>query len=192
MTTPFDNKNWQLRYISTSDRLDSGPLYQVPAATGSEPQRLELAGQVLNNLASASQSSTVNYQTNDYLPLIDNAFFTIDIATDPDPAYPITINFLENVPEDIRETWAAAKDIYYEQEYHTIRGNLDIYSQNGSKEHFRKHFMLTYKGRSGIMGSTKRLRIDFFDYSSVSTATVDLLLETYESWICDRGAWIAD
>ena len=99
----------------------------------------------------------------------------------------VKIDF-KDAPLNIQNIWQAAQNVYYDEVFSVIRGELMYDRITGEQSnYFGSHFIITYNGKKGTGGSVKHLTFCFNDEDSIAVPT-SILAETCGK----RGSWPAD
>ena len=183
MSTPFDGITWKLRDASHNSPHPS-PLLDPQTSTDSHSR------QQLVYCGSEKVYPTPEYEN--HSPLRSGTKFIICIDDDES----VNITFLDNSPQNTQDIWADAQNVYYDREFHAVRGELMYDTKTGlTCGSFGSHFMIHYCGKMETGGSSRRLSIELYSEGDIAKPTFDLLhtpLAFNGVKYANRGSWKAD
>ena len=181
MSTPFDDITWRLRFTG----IDRPPIRPLPIATpaGAVQENIQV-----NNVL-AHDPNPVPHTPEQRAPLRNHSKFQIKIAENMS----VEILFEDPTPLNMQTIWARAENVYYDEEFYAVRGDLMYDTNTGLKSHsFGKHFIISYDGRMGTSGSGRQLSVELYNEADVATPTFDLNHRRFFISTSHGGSWKAD
>ena len=138
------------------------------------------------------RKSDCKNSVNDHPPLRSHIRFMIKFSCEES----VIITF-DDAPPNIKAIWDKAQNVYYDREFYAVRGDLMYNKKTGEpSDYFGSHFLISYDGRMGTGGTSRRSSICLFDEEDIAIPTRKLI-----KLCCDEekgvlygsgGSWPAD